>query len=146
MACSSGSGASCGSYSESQQQMMMEERKRKRLVSNWESARPSRTSKHQHLDDLMAQSSRLKNDNIHIITTIDITARLYLDVEAENAVLRVQMAELINRLQSLNQVIDFINSRKRNQLFGDIGDAQINDFGFIRPAPVNQRSWHQLTC
>ncbi|KAF7836952.1 bZIP transcription factor 44 [Senna tora] len=145
MASPSGSGASSGcssSYLQNSgsegdvQHHIMEERKRKRMVSNRESARRSRMRKQQHLDDLVVQIGQLKKENSQIITSMDITTKLYLDIEGENAILRVQMAELSNRLHSLNQIIQYINSR--NYLFGD---THINDFGFINPCnfvSVNQ--------
>lgn len=137
MASPSGSGTS-SSYLQNSgsdgdvQQHIMEERKRKRMVSNRESARRSRIKKQRHLDDLITQMDQLKKENNHIITSVEMTTKLYLEIEAENAILRAQMAELSNRLCSLNDIIHFIDSR--NYLFDDIGDTQIdNDFGFINP-------------
>ncbi|KAE8694492.1 hypothetical protein F3Y22_tig00110783pilonHSYRG00349 [Hibiscus syriacus] len=91
-------------------QQILNERKRKRKVSNREAARRSRVRKQKHLDDLMGQVSQLTNENHRILTSINIAAELYLNMEAENSVLRAQMAELSARLQSLNEIVGFIDS------------------------------------
>ena len=101
------------------------------MLSNRESARRSRMRKQQHLDDLIAQVSQLKKENNQIITNMGITSQMYSNIEAENAVLRAQMAELSNRLQSLNDIIDSINSI--NCLFDYVEEAQINDCAFMDP-------------
>ncbi|PON99576.1 Basic-leucine zipper transcription factor [Trema orientale] len=95
---------------EQQQKLQVVDRKRKRMLSNRESARRSRMRKQKHLDDLVSQVGHLKEDNSRIMTSINITNQLYVNMEAENSVLRAQMAELTNRLQSLNEIIDCINS------------------------------------
>ncbi|XVE87346.1 hypothetical protein DITRI_Ditri18aG0110400 [Diplodiscus trichospermus] len=107
---SSASSTLRSSSSEDDFQQILDERKRKRMLSNRESARRSRMRKQNHLDDLMGQVSPLTKDNNQILTSINITTQLYLNVEAENSVLRAQMTELSTRLQSLNEIIDFINS------------------------------------
>ncbi|KAI4317459.1 hypothetical protein L6164_025326 [Bauhinia variegata] len=130
---SSGSSSLQNSGSEGDLQYVMDQRKRKRMLSNRESARRSRMRKQQHLDELIAQVGQLKKENSQIITSMGSTSQLYQNVEAENAILRAQMAELSNRLQSLNEIIDYINSS--NYLFDDIDieETQINDFGFMNP-------------
>lgn len=116
MAGSSSTGASSqnSGYSDQEDQqrvhVAVDQRKRKRMLSNRESARRSRMRKQKHLDDLVSQVGHLKKDNSQIATTINITTQLYANLEAENSVLRAQMAELTNRLQSLNEIIDCINS------------------------------------
>ncbi|XP_039000964.1 bZIP transcription factor 2-like [Hibiscus syriacus] len=100
-----------GSLSSSEDfQQNLDERKRKRMESNRESARRSRMRKQKHLDELKGQVSELTKNNNQILTSINVTSQLYLDVEAENSVLRAQMSELSTRLQSLTEIIDFINS------------------------------------
>ncbi|XWS54944.1 hypothetical protein CRYUN_Cryun10bG0132900 [Craigia yunnanensis] len=112
----SASGTSSGSSSliqnsgsEEDLQAFMDERKRKRMISNRESARRSRMRKQKHLDDLMAQITHLRKENHQIITRINITTQHYLNFEAENSVLRAQANELSHRLQSLNELISFLN-------------------------------------
>ncbi|KAK7318791.1 hypothetical protein RJT34_03498 [Clitoria ternatea] len=109
---------------------IMEQRKRKRMLSNRESARRSRMRKQQHLEGLSAQVDQLKKENNQISTNIGMTTQLYLKVEAENEILRVQMAELRNRLQSLNEIIGFINSSNYLVYDGAHETTQFNDCGF----------------
>ncbi|PPS05943.1 hypothetical protein GOBAR_AA14710 [Gossypium barbadense] len=97
----SSSGTSSGSStmvtnsgSDEDLQALMNERKRKRMISNRESARRSRMRKQKHLDDLVAQVSQLQNENHQILTRVSITTQRYLNVEAENSVLRAQANEL----------------------------------------------------
>lgn len=89
---------------------LMDQRKRKRMQSNRESARRSRMRKQKHLDDLMAQVSQLRKENGQILSSINVTTQHYVNVESENSVLRAQMMELSQRLQSLNDILNYINS------------------------------------
>ncbi|XP_028773517.1 bZIP transcription factor 11-like [Neltuma alba] len=113
----SSSGTSSGSSSlvrnsgsDEDLQVLMDQRKRKRMISNRESARRSRMRKQKHLDDLAAQVSQLRKENHQILTSVNLTTQQYLTVEAENSVLRAQMNELTHRLQSLNEIVDFVNT------------------------------------
>ncbi|KAE8685406.1 hypothetical protein F3Y22_tig00111098pilonHSYRG00075 [Hibiscus syriacus] len=137
----SSASSTLGSSSSSEDfQKIMDERKRKRMVSNRESARRSRMRKQNHLDELMGQASELTKHNNQILASIDVTSQLYLKVEAENSVLRAQMSELTTRLQSLNEITDFINSSD-GVLESDNFDQsahyhphrQINDDAFMNP-------------
>uniref|UniRef100_A0A7N0V4Q5 BZIP domain-containing protein n=1 Tax=Kalanchoe fedtschenkoi TaxID=63787 RepID=A0A7N0V4Q5_KALFE len=89
---------------------VMDQRKRKRMQSNRESARRSRMRKQKHLDDLTAQVNQIRKENHQIMTSIGVTNQQYLNVEAESCILRAQMCELKQRLQSLNQIIHCINT------------------------------------
>ncbi|KAK8364362.1 hypothetical protein V6Z12_A03G225400 [Gossypium hirsutum] len=98
--CGTSSGSSTmvtNSGSDEDLQALMNERKRKRMISNRESARRSRMRKQKHLDDLVAQVSQLQNENHQILTRVSITTQRYLNVEAENSVLRAQANELSHR-------------------------------------------------
>lgn len=109
---SSGSSAiqnSSGSE-ENNLEAVMEQRKRKRMISNRESARRSRMRKQKLLDDLTAQVAQLRKENHQIVTSVSITTQHYLSVEAENSVLRAQADELKHRLESLNDIIAFVNN------------------------------------
>ena len=64
--------------------------------------------KQKHLDELTAQAANLKFTRHQLISNINATTQQYLKVEAENSVLRAQMEELINRLQSLNEINNVI--------------------------------------
>lgn len=88
----------------------MDQRKRKRMESNRESARRSRMRKQKHMDDLMTQANQLKDNNAKILTTIDVTRQRFVQIEAENSVLRVQVSELSQRLDSLNEIMNYINT------------------------------------
>lgn len=109
---------------------VMDQKKRKRMQSNRESARRSRMRKQEHLEGMSAQVEQLKKENNQINTNIGVTTQMYLNVEAENAILRVQMAELSNRLQSLNEIIHYIES-SNNYLFHEAQETQFNDCGFM---------------
>ncbi|KAL4361106.1 hypothetical protein GQ457_04G001930 [Hibiscus cannabinus] len=105
---SSGGSLTTNSGSDGDLTALMNERKRKRMISNRESARRSRMRKQKHLDDLQAQVTQLRQESHRILTGVNITTQHYLNVEAENSVLRAQANELSNRLQSLNEIIAFI--------------------------------------
>ncbi|XP_020215766.1 bZIP transcription factor 11 [Cajanus cajan] len=113
----------------------VEERKRKRMVSNRESARRSRMRKQQHLEGLSVEVDRLKKEKEQMSGNISMTMRMLQNVEAENAILRAQMAELTNSLNSLNEIIDFINST--NSLMLE------NDCGFVEPWNWNSLPFNQ---
>lgn len=104
---SSPSGNSSGSEN---LQQLMDQRKRKRMISNRESARRSRMKKQTHLNELTAQVNQLKEQNSQIVSNINMASQVYLNVEAENSVLRAQLGELSHRLQSLKEIINCINS------------------------------------
>ncbi|GMI91281.1 basic leucine-zipper 44 [Hibiscus trionum] len=122
-----------GSEEELHQMNMMDQRKRKRKESNRESARRSRMRKQQHLDDLMSQMTQLSKDNNQILTSINFTTHHYLTIEAENSVLRAQMMELSQRLDSLNQILSCLNAPSNglvyetDQCFEASGDHRFNN-------------------
>ncbi|KAI3432054.1 BZIP domain-containing protein [Psidium guajava] len=86
------------------------QRKRKRMESNRESARRSRMRKQRHLDGLAAEVGQLRKDNDQIISSISITTHHLLGLEAENSILRAQALELSHRLQSLNDILGYLNT------------------------------------
>lgn len=89
---------------------LMDQRKRKRMISNRESARRSRLRKQNHLDELMAQVAQLRKENQQILCGLNLTTQHHACVEAENAILRAQAAELSSRLQSLNEIVSFLGA------------------------------------
>ncbi|EEF49448.1 bZIP transcription factor 44 [Ricinus communis] len=121
---SSGSSLLQNSGSEEDLQALMDQRKRKRMISNRESARRSRMRKQKHLDDLMAQVAQLRRENQQLITSINITTQHYLNVEADNSILRAQVGELSHRLESLNEIISFLSAGNN----GGYGDATATTF------------------
>ncbi|CAL9058457.1 bZIP transcription factor 44-like [Musa acuminata AAA Group] len=106
---SSGSSMFHSSGSSEDLQAAMDEKKRKRMISNRESARRSRLRKQKHLDDLMAQANQLRKENSRVLSVLNLTTRHCAAAQAENSVLRAQMMELSNRLQSLNEMLDIFN-------------------------------------
>ncbi|KNA09135.1 hypothetical protein SOVF_156330 [Spinacia oleracea] len=134
------------SSEEDMQIQIMDERKRKRMQSNRESARRSRMRKQQHLDDLMVQASNVRKTNHQLLNNINITSQQYLKIEAENSVLRAQMSELSSRLQSLNEIINALNSCNNNQnlgIYGGGGDEHHHEEGIfpIIPEPFTTDSF-----
>ncbi|KAK1301357.1 Light-inducible protein CPRF2 [Acorus calamus] len=138
----SSSGTSSGttqlpnSGSEEDLQMVMNQRKQKRMLSNRESARRSRMRKQKHLDDLLAQVNKLRKENSQIITSLNITTQHYSRFESENSVLRTQMIELSTRLQSLNEIVHYMNNgieNNANGLFYDETQAATIDGFSMNP-------------
>ncbi|KAF5727200.1 putative Ocs element-binding factor [Tripterygium wilfordii] len=128
---SSGSSLMQNSGSEEDLQAMIDQRKRKRMISNRESARRSRMRKQKHLDDLMAQVAQLEKENHQIITSINISTQHYLNVEADNSILRAQVGELTHRLQSLNEIL---NANNCGTAFGDSTiTVPADDLSFLNP-------------
>lgn len=134
----SGSGSSLlqNSGSEEDLQVLMDQRKRKRMISNRESARRSRMRKQKHLDDLVSQVTKLRKENQEILTSVNITTQQYLSVEAENSVLRAQIGELSNRLESLNEIVGAMNSSNG-------GFEPNSNFFFFNPLTNNMSYMNQ---
>ncbi|KAG6513388.1 bZIP transcription factor 44-like [Zingiber officinale] len=112
---SSGSILLQNSGSEEDLQALIDQKKRKRKISNRESAKRSRMRKQKHLDDLTAQVNQLRKDNSQISTYLSLTTQQYFAMEAENSVLRTQMMELNNRLQSLYEILYCLNDTNTKQ-------------------------------
>ncbi|ONK79182.1 uncharacterized protein A4U43_C01F3760 [Asparagus officinalis] len=129
---SSGSSLSPGLGSDGDLKALMDQRKRKRMQSNRESARRSRMRKQKHLDDLMTQLNRLRQEKEQILTALSITTQQYVGVEAENCVLRTQTMELSTRLQSLNEILYSMNANNTGNNWVNTGNNWLND-NFINP-------------
>jgi chromosome segregation ATPase len=120
MASSSGNSSGSSQLQNSgSEEGLVDQRKRKRMQSNRESARRSRMRKQKHLDDLMTQVTQLRKDNNQILTSINVTTQHFLNVEAENSILRAQMMEISQRLDSLNEILNFINTTTANGIYGN---------------------------
>ncbi|XP_010497753.1 PREDICTED: bZIP transcription factor 2-like, partial [Camelina sativa] len=78
-----------------------------------------------HVDDLTAQINQLSNDNRQILNSLTVTSQLYMKIQAENSVLTAQMSELSTRLQSLNEIVDLVQSNGAG-----FGVDQIDGCGF----------------
>ncbi|KAK4804918.1 hypothetical protein SAY86_004735 [Trapa natans] len=88
---------------------VVDPKKRKRMESNRESARRSRIRKQKHLHDLNSQVALFKKENSNILKVINMSTQHFLNVEAENSILRAQMMELSHRLESLNEILNSIS-------------------------------------
>ncbi|XP_071716029.1 bZIP transcription factor 44-like [Rutidosis leptorrhynchoides] len=133
----SGSGSGKNSGSERDLQNLMDQRKRKRMLSNRESARKSRMRKQQRLEELTGELSQLRKENNQIMSSISVTTQHYMSVEAENCVLRAQVAELSNRLQSLNEIIAFCGFSEEQYYGNGVG----NGTEFVDEFMVNSLSY-----
>nr|CAA74022.1 bZIP DNA-binding protein [Antirrhinum majus] len=112
-----------------------DERKRKRKLSNRESARRSRMRKQQRLDELIAQESQMQEDNKKLRDTINGATQLYLNFASDNNVLRAQLAELTDRLHSLNSVLQIASEVSGLVLdIPDIPDALLEPWQL--PCPI----------
>ncbi|CAI9754196.1 unnamed protein product [Fraxinus pennsylvanica] len=126
--------------SEDNLQHIMDQRKRKRMISNRESARKSRIRKQKQMDDLLAQLNQLRTENYNLLTNMNVVTQLYLNIEAENSVLRAQMGELNHRLQALNDIINYMNCTENTVAEFDENDniyayneQMINEEDFLNP-------------
>ncbi|KAK4351941.1 hypothetical protein RND71_027459 [Anisodus tanguticus] len=147
MATSSGNSSiqNSGSSEEDLQVLMVvNERKRKRMQSNRESARRSRMRKQKHIDDLIGQVTQLKKENSNILSSINITTQQYANVEAENSVLRAQMMELSQRLQSLNEILSYINSNNNNNVNNNNNNNGVFDDFQICSETLMNNSWNMM--
>uniref|UniRef100_A0A5B7AXR1 Putative ocs element-binding factor 1-like n=1 Tax=Davidia involucrata TaxID=16924 RepID=A0A5B7AXR1_DAVIN len=103
-----GKRTSSGSEGDVERYAMMDERKRKRMISNRESARRSRMRKELHMKDLNNQISNFKNSNSKIVQEMNAVRQLYAAVEDENRSLRAELAELRNKLESLEMILSYV--------------------------------------
>ncbi|XP_021805160.1 bZIP transcription factor 53 [Prunus avium] len=83
----------------------VDEKKRKRMLSNRESARRSRMKKQKQMDDLTSEITRLEMSNNQLQQGIEVKERGYAEIESRNNVMRAQVMELTDRLQSLNSAL-----------------------------------------
>ncbi|CAL9049305.1 unnamed protein product [Musa banksii] len=120
------------SASEEDLQAVMNLKMQKRKISNRESARRSRMRKQKHLDGLTAQIGQLRKENSQILTTFTLTTQRFFAVQAENSVLRTQMVELSNRLQSLNDILHCLKAKYSISSGPMITDDFINPWNLMR--------------
>jgi len=119
---------------------LKDQRKRKRMQSNRESARRSRMRKQKHLDDLSAQMTQLKKENHNILASINITTQQYLGVEADNSVLRAQMMELSHRLDSLNDILNYMNTNTHTNTNNCVFEPE----DLIPESFMNNHAWNLM--
>lgn len=82
-----------------------DERKRKRKLSNRESARRCGMRKQQRMDELIGEVSWIQEENKKLSQKIEAATQLHLNIASNNNVVRAQLAELTDRLRSLNYVL-----------------------------------------
>ncbi|XP_064998529.1 bZIP transcription factor 11 [Musa acuminata AAA Group] len=128
----SGSSLLQKSASEEDLQAVMNLKMQKRKISNRESARRSRMRKQKHLDGLTAQIGQLRKENSQILTSFTLTTQRFFAVQAENSVLRTQMVELSNRLQSLNDILHCLKAKYSISSGPMITDDFINPWNLMR--------------
>ncbi|KAI4320970.1 hypothetical protein MLD38_034399 [Melastoma candidum] len=87
---------------------LLEQRKKRRMESNRESARRSRMRKQMHLDELAAAVTHLTSENARLSAGIVVSSRQLMAVETENSILRAQLMELSQRLESLDDIIRWV--------------------------------------
>lgn len=100
--------------------------------------------KQKHLDDLMAMVGQLRKDNQQIVANLTVTTQHYAAVEAENSILKAQAAELSHRLQSLNEIVAFLNPSDgvlEDDTYGCDGAG-----GFFSPLQMAFYMSHPLTA
>ncbi|XP_048128484.1 bZIP transcription factor 11-like [Rhodamnia argentea] len=129
---SSGSTLIQNSGSEENLQALMDQRKRKRMLSNRESARRSRMRKQKHLDELVDQVAQLRKENHQLGNNVNIVSQHYLNLETENSILRVQKNELTHRLESLNEILGFLNAGN-----GGFGSSEEVGGGVVIDQPID---------
>lgn len=61
--------------------------------------------KQKHLDELITQVTQLQTENSQIMTRVDVATQHYMKMDSENIILRTQVMELTERLQSLNSCL-----------------------------------------
>ncbi|CAL1383608.1 unnamed protein product [Linum trigynum] len=139
MACSSGTSSTTSSSQLAA--AGSDERKRKRMVSNRESARRSRMRKQKRLDDLTAEIALLAEENGRILTSINVTTQHFLSVEADNSVLRAQVGELSNRLDSLNEILELLAATPSPAITACVGGGEYFGFEYEAPAPMAEQHY-----
>jgi hypothetical protein len=97
--------------------------------------------KQKHLDELIAQVAQLKNENSQIVHTMSITTQQCLNVEAENSILRAQIGELSQRLESLNDILNCLNTISSSSSGGLF---EIDDFESIPESYMENNSWNLM--
>ncbi|WCJ40941.1 basic leucine-zipper 44 [Euphorbia peplus] len=136
---------SSNSGSEGDLKVVMDQRKRKRMISNRESARRSRMRKQKHLDDLTAQVAQLRKENHQLITSINITTQHFLNIDSDNSILRAQVGELNHRLQSLNEIINFLTvNNSTDELNDHVFVAEPVADSFMNPLNMGYHMNHPI--
>jgi flagellar biosynthesis/type III secretory pathway chaperone len=86
--------------------------------------------------------AQLRKDNHQIISNLNITSQHFLNIEAENSILRAQVGELSHRLQSLNEIITFLNNI--NGIFGAGETSTFTEPIYTFTSPLNFSYSNQL--
>nr|XP_043639670.1 basic leucine zipper 43-like [Erigeron canadensis] len=81
-----------------QQIGIITERKRRRMISNRESARRSRTRKQRQLDELLSQLAHLKTDNQSLMEQLNHVLKTHEQAVEENARLKEETTDIRRKL------------------------------------------------
>ncbi|KAL6548202.1 hypothetical protein OROGR_008623 [Orobanche gracilis] len=131
-----------------------DEKKRKRMISNRESARRSRTKKEHHFKDLSDQVAYFRTRSDETLRKINEIGPRCMAVELENRILRMQCEEMNMRLKSLQQVLVSrnISSSTSNyvSVCDDVGntttttnDDTVDDYHEFNVMDILQEPWLQ---
>lgn len=136
--------SSGGSDGGDQRYAHLDEKSRKRKISNRESARRSRMKKQQHVDEQTGQVGQLQNNRKMLMLKIVEVTDLFVGLTSANNVLRAQLAELTDRLYSLNSVIRIAEEANGFAIdIPEIPQALLEPWQL--PCPVQLDPW-QLPC
>lgn len=90
--------------------------------------------KQKQLDDLFAETSRLKAENNKVLDTVNVVTELCSNMESENSILVAQISELNHRLQALTDIVSYISLNKLSTTAGFYGqdyEQMINGDDFL---------------
>ncbi|KAK5776808.1 hypothetical protein PVK06_044773 [Gossypium arboreum] len=116
---------------EHQLSRIIDERKQRRMISNRESARRSRMRKQKHLDELLSQVVRLRNENQSLIDKLKHVSDCHDQVVQENARLKEEASDLRRMVTDLRTGSPYSLSLR------ELEDVPCNT-AYLRAEPTNQ--------
>ncbi|KAK8265501.1 hypothetical protein V6Z12_D12G181900 [Gossypium hirsutum] len=116
---------------EHQLSRIIDERKQRRMISNRESARRSRMRKQKHLDELLSQVVRLRNENQSLIDKLKHVSDCHDQVVQENARLKEEASDL------RRMVTDLRTGSPYSLALRELEDVPCNT-AYLRAEPTNQ--------
>ncbi|OEL18795.1 hypothetical protein BAE44_0020185 [Dichanthelium oligosanthes] len=114
-----------------------EERRRSRMTSNRLSARKSRMKRQQHVDDLTAESERLRRENEAMRAVVAGALQRTRALEQENRVLAAHARQLCAELLLCNSQLRLLGDVAGLPLdVPDVPDHLVQLYGGLQMAPV----------